>query len=360
MNGSRARLAKVKTCGSVWACPVCSSKVAELRRRELVYAMVKHTEAGGHAYLLTFTFPHYNQQALADLMDPFSKARQGWQNGRSWKAVKEAAGAVGVITSLEVTCSAMNGWHPHLHMLVFCNPNAFGEGEADEDGRLHSHAIDHLRDEWVRHLEKRGLVDANNREWARQYALDVRGGLKAAEYIAKWGHDQQWGLSSELTRSHAKTGKRAVWGQRDHYTPFQLLALAYEGDGRAMHMFREFVDVFEGKRMLTWSRGLKDHFGVAHIDDDEAATQEELALQDEHQVGEIDKRQLQVLTRHGRLGDFLAFIAEYGHLEAPQLLIDDWIDAVALEGQSRYGGQILQDRMHIGSYNYVMKPELVE
>ena len=41
-DGSGARIAKIKTCGSVWACPVCAAKVAELRRRELQKAMVKH------------------------------------------------------------------------------------------------------------------------------------------------------------------------------------------------------------------------------------------------------------------------------------------------------------------------------
>ena len=53
-DGAWARLGKVKTCGSVWACPVCAAKIAETRRRERVYATVKHTAAGGYAYLVTF------------------------------------------------------------------------------------------------------------------------------------------------------------------------------------------------------------------------------------------------------------------------------------------------------------------
>lgn len=357
LDGSRARLAKVKTCGSVWACPVCAAKVAEQRRRELSHAMVKHVEAGGTAYLLTFTFPHYIGQGLAELMEPFTKARQSFQNSRSWKAVTERAGKVGVVNSLEVTYGGANGWHPHLHMLLFVERAAFGEGPADESGRLASAAIEHLRGEWVRLLEKRGLVDGSNREWANKFALDVRGGEGASEYIAKWGHDEAWGLSSELTSAHAKTGKRNTWGTTDHYTPFQLLAMASEGDGHAICAFREFVGEFDGKRMLTWSRGLKDHFGIDEMTDEEAATEPELTLNDEHQVGELAAEQLQVLTKYGRLGDFLAFVAEHGHLDDGQGLIDEWVSAVERGGGRHGNGNILVDRLVVGNYSYTYRPE---
>lgn len=358
LDGSRARLGKVKTCGSVWSCPVCASKVAEQRRRELSHAMVQHVEAGGAAYLLTFTFPHYIGQALGEQMERFTKARQSFQNCRAWKAVMERAGKVGVVNSLEVTYGIANGWHPHLHMLVFCNPAAFGEGAADDAGRLGSAAIDHLRGEWVRLLEKRDLVGPENRQWAERYGLDVRGGAGAAEYIAKWGHDESWGLSSELTSSHAKTGHRDTWGTRDHYTPFQLLAMAQTGDGHAICAYREFVGEFDGRRMLTWSRGLKAHFHIEDIDDDEAAAEPELTLQDEHQVGELFQDQLQTLTRYGRLGDFLAHVAEHGHC-MDQGDIDGWIEAVERGGGRHASGSILVDFLKIGDRWAMHKTELV-
>ncbi len=360
LDNATARLGKVKTCGSVWACPVCASKVAEQRRRELAFAMEKHVAAGGYAYLVTFTFPHYIGQTLAELMEPFTKARQSFQNSRKWKTIMEAAGKIGVVNSLEVTYGAGNGWHPHLHMLVFCNPSAFGEGEADDQGRLDSRAIEHLRGEWVRLLEKRGLVSGDNRQWANQYGLDVRGGKKAAEYIAKWGHDEQWGMSSEITSSHAKVGTRDTWGAKDHYTPFQLLAMAATGDGHATCAYREFVLEFDGKRMLTWSKGLKAHFGIAEMDDEEAAGQEGLALNDELQAGEIEAEQLQVLTKYGQLGNFLAFVAEYCNQEQNQTLIDGWISAIDRAGGHVRKGTILVDRMVIGDHSYFFKPEVMD
>ena len=359
LDGGSARLGKVKTCGSVWACPVCASKVAETRRRELAYAMVKHTESGGHAYLVTFTFPHNIGQSLNDLKAPFDKARQSFQNCRMWKAVMAKAEKIGVVNSLEVTYGSGNGWHPHLHMLVFCKPGAFAEGDADQDGRLNSKAIEALRAEWVRLLEKRGLVDAGNRQWANCYALDIRGGKKAAEYIAKWGHDESWGMSSELTSSHAKIGNRETWGAAAHYTPFQLLAMAKLGDGHAICAFREFVKAFDGKRMLTWSRGLKDHFGIAEMDDDQAAAEQDLPLNDEHQIGEIQPEQLSTLTKYGKLGEFLAFVAEHGYQDEPQQLIDNWIDAIDRLGRAGRGN-VLVDRMIVGPHSYWFESEEIE
>jgi len=356
LDGGKARLGKVKTCGSVWACPVCAAKVAEVRRRELTHAMERHQAEGGHAYLITFTFPHSMGQQLAELLPKFDRARNRFQGSKAWKKVMQVAntakgieagraGRVGSVTSAEVTYGIANGWHPHLHMLVFCKAGAFEEGDADDAGRLTSPAIDFFRGEWVRHLEKAGLVEGTKRQEAWTYGLDVRGGAKAAEYIAKWGHEERWGLSSELTSSHAKTGRRDTWGTRDHYTPFQLLQLAADGDGHAIRAFREFVNAFDGKRMLTWSPGLKAHFGVEELSDEDAAAEQELGLNDEHQVGEIEQEQLTQLVTWGAYGRFLAFVAEFGHQDNAQQLIDEWIAACG--GGCRRKGNILIDRLMI-------------
>lgn len=368
LDGGKARLGKVKTCGSVWACPVCAAKVAEVRRRELTRAMERHTENGGYAYLITFTFPHYMGQQLAELLPKFDQARNRFQGSKGWKKIMQVAnvakgieagcaGRVGSVTSAEVTYGMANGWHPHLHMLVFCKAGAFDEGAADEAGRLSSAAIDYFRAEWVRHLEKAGLVDGSNRQWAYEFALDVRGGAKAAEYIAKWGHEERWGLSSELTSSHAKTGRRDTWGTRDHYTPFQLLEMSADGDGHATCAFREFVKAFDGKRMLTWSPGLKAHFDIEELSDEDAAAEQELGLNDEVQVGEIEQEQLTRLVTWGELGRFQAFVAEFAYRDDSQQLIDDWIAACG--GGTRRRGNILVDRLVITDYSYFHKPEEV-
>jgi hypothetical protein len=136
--------------------------------------------------------------------------------------------------------------------------------------------------------------------------------------------------------------------------------MAGAGDGHATCAFREFVTEFDGKRMLTWSKGLKAHFGIAEMDDDQAAEQEGLALNDEHQVGEIAAEQLTVLTKHGKLGEFLAMVAEHGHMPDPQALIDDWINDLALQAGRVRKGTILVDRMIVGPHSYWFQAEEIE
>jgi hypothetical protein len=316
--------------------------------------MVAHTAAGGYAYLATLTIPHYFGQSLAELLPAFDKARQRFQSSKGWKKVMDVAkdgegggtaGRVGSVTSMEVTYGGANGWHPHIHILIFCEKNAFGEGQPGDDGRLDSKAIDYFKAQWVDKLEKVGLVDGQNRQWALQYGLDVRGGQGAAEYIAKWGRDAAWGMSSEVTRSHSKIGKRDTIGTSGHYTPFQLLAMSAAGDGHATCAFREFVNAFDGKRMLTWSRGLKAHFAIDEVEDEDAATEAVLPLNDEHAVGFLESSQLMILTKFGRFGEFLAFVAEFGHLPNPQQLIDDWVAVCPKLGGRERAGNILVDSL---------------
>ncbi|RYF42549.1 MAG: hypothetical protein EOO38_19610, partial [Cytophagaceae bacterium] len=58
----------LQTCGSVWACPVCSAKIAERRRVEIIAAMAAHKAAGGCMHLLTLTAPHQRSDALDVLL----------------------------------------------------------------------------------------------------------------------------------------------------------------------------------------------------------------------------------------------------------------------------------------------------
>ena len=125
--------------------------------------------------------------------------------------------------------------------------------------------------------------------------------------------------------------------------------------------FKEFVSVFDGSRMLTWSRGLKAHFGIAEMEDVQAAAepQEILELDTEHACGELAQGQLTTLIAYGLLGRFLAFVAEFGGLENPQRLIDDWIYYQAGEGQPRKGN-ILVNRLIENGRDYWFKAEEIE
>jgi hypothetical protein len=306
-SGESARLHGVTTCKSVWACPVCSAKICAVRQAELGAAVVNWNKQDGYTWLMTLTFPHERGVPLADLMTRYTKAKAHFKNSKTYKRILDKEVRKGSVSSLEVT-HGENGWHPHQHDLVFATPDAFGETAELDGGRMSSGAIDELKGTWYTALKKAGLCDQSQMNDVLAHGLDVRGGKYAAEYIAKFGKEQKWGLSREVSMHASKTG---VKKDRDYNGahPFQLLAWATGGDGESAALFREYVEAFEGKRMLTWSRGLKKELtGKDDISDEEAA---DIDMPEEAVVGRIDSEALAVLQSRRLLGNFLAYVATW-------------------------------------------------
>ncbi len=322
-DGSRARFAGLTTCGSGWTCPVCAARIGETRREELSSAMVRHNNAGGRVSLLTLTFPHEFDHPLAELMDKFDKARQKFKNSRAYRAVlnknEGAAGCLGCVSSLEITYGN-HGWHPHLHMLSFTARSIMDE------------EIEVLKKAWVKCLIKCGLGDNTQLNEMMEHALDVRGGEDAASYIAKYGREEPWGITSELTRRHSKVGLGD-----ESMTPFGLL-IAYQEHGEAWagEKFKEFANVFFDRRLITWSEGLRAHFAIDEADDQQAA--ESIDVPDEHYVGQLDADQWkQVLSRNARV-ELLHYAAECCHNPATaQDDLNDFVESLKDKPQRTRG-----------------------
>jgi hypothetical protein len=96
------------------------------------------------------------------------------------------------------------------------------------------------------------------------HGLKLDDGSKAAKYVSKWG------LEDEMTKGHIK---KALHGE----TPFDFLR-AYQNDPndkQAAALFIEFAKTFEGKKQLTWSKGLKKLYQVAEKTDEALAAETE-------------------------------------------------------------------------------------
>lgn len=339
-DGSGSSLTGLNRCGNIWTCPVCAAKVAESRRAKLSAALVKHLGNGGAAYLLTLTFPHEADHQMAELLEKFTNARQQLQNSRKWKEVMKQAGRIGSVTSLEVTISQEHGWHPHLHLLIFANVQGFGEGEPENDqGDLISQAISELKTAWVNILLKTGLGDHRKINDMLDHALNVRGGNQAAEYIAKYGRDERWGQSSEMTRHYAKQGAS---GERDgllHFTPFQLLTWAGNGDEWAIRKFIEYSDAIESKRAVTWSPGLKEALALQDDRTDEEIAADDAVMPEQIHVGDLLQEQYQTLFRHNRLPDFIRYVADSARCQED---LDDYVNAIKMTPATHSGAVVIR------------------
>lgn len=253
----------LQTCGSVWRCSVCSAKIAERRRGEIIAAMAAHKAAGGCVNMLTLTAPHQVKDNLADLLKKQAKALNLFWKDRQTKPVFKEMGVIGQIRALEVTHGRKspqnNGWHPHYHVLQF---GGVGVDLARFDAAQMKDWQVRLYLRWANACKLAGLGEPSF-----AHGLKLDDGSKAAKYVSKWG------LEDEMTKGHTK---KATHGE----TPFDFLRayLADKNDKQAAALFVEFAQTFEGKRQLHWSAGLKKRYSIGDKTDQELAeVQDEFA-----------------------------------------------------------------------------------
>lgn len=338
-TGERAEFFGVQTCGSVWTCPLCAAKIASKRRDEMRQAMARHRfdehgkETGGMVFLATYTFQHSAEEGGAGCLEPqLDKLREQMRKltaSRAYKEIMESAGFVGAIRAMEVTYGEINGWHPHVHQLVFADKNAIDvdhrRGHVGQTIYRRS-ILGRIRKLWARQLIKAGMSGLNRNDTPAQRfgklrhllqrCFTVQCGTYADDYIAKFGRegeDAAWGMADELAKGHIKTPRRS-----QHCTPWGLLCDFLEGDKRAAWLFREYAEAFHGKAQLFWSRGLKEAMGVGEISNEELAATPEFRC-NETVIKLTDEQWILILSRNARW-DALSVAAKDGRMGVLALL----------------------------------------
>lgn len=284
----------LQTCGSVWECPVCAAKIAERRRVEIITAMAAHKAASGLVFLLTLTAPHKRTDKLGDLLEMQATALKIFNSDRAARQVFEEMGIVGSIRALEVTHGRKsqynNGWHAHYHILQFAGVGV-DLARFDDTQRKDWAVKLYLR--WAHSCERAGLETPSF-----EHGLKLDDGTKAAAYVSKWG------LEDEMTKGHTK---KSAQGE----TPFDFLRshLEDETDRQALILFREFAEVFKGKRQLYWSTGLKKRFSIGEASDDELNN-----MQDDYAdlLGTITVEQWRAVLKAEARGEVLQLAAAGG------------------------------------------------
>lgn len=339
VDGSDARLGNLITCGSVWSCPVCSSKITESRRADMQKAQSAWLLDGGTCLLKTLTFPHEHDMPLAELLDKFGAALDHYKNSKTYKRIFGTAVALidqaakkgkplkhitegefqrlGTVRSLEVT-NGSNGWHPHVHEVLFMQDDSLLNSQRTQE---------ELAAQWVKSLLHAGLGDQSKINYMLAHAMDIRGGDYVSDYINKFGREpievNGWTIAHEVTKANSKTGGAGrKFGDDYHYTPFQLLGFASNGDEKAAGLFVEFSKCFEGKRMNYWTNGLKDWFGLNDIDDADLAEDAQDAKPEEEIVIRLDTQQWRDVLATNARGELLDVARDYGK-EGVLLLLED-------------------------------------
>lgn len=248
----------IETCGSIWACPVCSSLIRSVRSNEISEAAMKHIDNGGKLILMTETIPHKKSQSLGELLAIVPEAWKRQRQSRSVKSALKSCMVTGTIRTLEITVGT-NGWHPHLHVLIFI-----------EDKNIDCTDLKlAYKNSWSTITNNLGADKVNEHGFDWQESID---GQVLASYISKVQEKSaNWSVGAEMARGDLKHGRNKN-GYQAHITPFDLLdnQCGWPVSERKK-LWLEYVKSTKGKRAITWSRGLKKLFEIGEESDEDIA-----------------------------------------------------------------------------------------
>lgn len=292
----KAHYSGLMSCGSLWTCPICAAKISEKRRQELKLGLelAKNHEFNMKPHLVTLTVPHGQGDDLKALRLKIRSAQSKMSNGRDAISQVLAGMYYGFIRALEVTHGKENGFHPHLHMIVFV------------DSSITSKFLDKLYTKlWIKACIASGLPAPSEK-----HGCTVKDGSFADEYVSKWG------LEDEMTKANTKISisKKGV-------TPFGLLKVILDNDDdgyysadRAKILFNIYAKAFKGARQLYWSNGLKKLLGLKDIEKTDQELADEESEEGTYSLGSISFEQWQVI-RKKRLEAVLLNVAENETIE---------------------------------------------
>ena len=280
----------LRTCGSVWACPCCSSLIARRRADDIQTAVETALSGGWSVAFLTVTLSHDKRHSLESSWDALTSAWSRSVQGPAWRDSQQFAGVmmpsfkdpsvlqsrIPAIRSMETTITEAGGWHPHLHVLLFTRRGETREETEAIQRRVVSGgpASRGIVGRFRAQLAKSGrrLADQG---WNLQHIhdeSDVRAVM--GDYISKTFFDS---LGLELGSAATKRG----WG--GSMTPFELLAKLASGERgqgyyAARRLWVEWEQTSKGRRQIVWSRNLRLALGMGDELDDREISEERWGL----------------------------------------------------------------------------------
>lgn len=356
-EGGPARFSGVQSCASVHACACCGALIRGRRSEEVQKAAAWWEGQRGQFLFLTLTVRHYAEDSLERTMDAVTGAFTDMINGAPWKRFIRTHGIRHFIKSQEVTLGWENGWHAHLHVLLFVdlpgaardaaidadeawravaeNRNADGapnkarlaKANRREDLRIEAERIAEQgigkkrRAElhaWLSDRWQQMVVANGGREPSKRRGVDIRtvhDGQVVALYVSKLQEGDRprgWGVGNEMARQDMKKGRV------DSLVPLELLdvdGLTPDEVERNRVMWIEYVATTKGRRAMTWSRGLKESAGIEDVTDEEVLEAEDADTREDDLVLVIRAADWRSIQNAGDLQARLLELVEQDRLD---------------------------------------------
>lgn len=289
-----ASLGGVMACGSR-TCPVCSPNLFARNRADIEQAVRAWREGEGGTVLFgTFTVRHSRRDSFDSLKEAVSAGWHAVTGGKGWLLDRRRHGVEHWIRVFEEKWSPDNGWHLHVHYLMFIRPGA----PIGVDDLLSG-----MFRRWRRAVVALGFRAPLKRaqdlhEVGGDFAPELLGAYFAKQSVATEARTAEQ-LAMELTM---RDGKFSL--SHDSFTPGELLTLAVSGFEDARLKWGEYERGMKKRRVIAWSRGLRDLVGIGdELSDEEAALVETEELR--RAVVEMRARGFRKIVLTGRRRELL-------------------------------------------------------
>ncbi|MGE3448695.1 MAG: hypothetical protein AB7H92_14070 [Microbacteriaceae bacterium] len=261
---------------------------------------------------------------MAEVLGALNKAREVMVGCRAWRRLGARVGFVGMVRSLEVTCSEQGGWHPHEHALVLVDRPL----DHQELGRwwLDVAAL------WHHEVGKVNAKMAPSR--SPGVGVDVRSvQAETVGQVAAYVVGDVGGVALELARGDTKLGR----GEGSQ-TPWQLLDRATRGDRWADRRWAEYCAATRGRARIRWTKNLRARLRLGREQSDLEAAEDTSECEP---VCDLDEDESAVVLAVPELQPRVCEAAEAGGADAVHEYLGRvlgellWRDRVALRRWAR-------------------------
>jgi hypothetical protein len=263
----------VMRCGSR-VCPCCSESLSKQVRDNVMAGVSQWRAAGGLVLFGTHTVRHNLSQSFEFLADAVADCWAHATGGRGWLRDRRDHGIEHYMRVFEQKYSPENGWHIHVHYLLFVHPMYARETNTDALLTL-------MFDRWRRRAQALGLGKALRKAQDLRVVESDEEAANIADYVAKQvtadsasmdAGDMGWEMSNP-------NGKGDAGGM----TPAQILEHAMRGDDFYRMLWHEYERGMKGRRAVAYSRGFREMFDLGA-----ELTVQELAEKEDRETAEID------------------------------------------------------------------------
>lgn len=327
VNSYGIGVAGVMRCGKT-ICPACGPRIAAERRHDIQLAVDNWRGQGKTVLMMTLTLRHSRADRLADMTSAIGKCWRASTSGRSWLRDRKEFGVVHTIRAWEEKWSIENGWHAHVHVLLFIDAPAGSDAV--------STAVD-------------GLLPVFFERWAAT-AIDcgLRAPLIAGQDLHEVvGDEAGHALGDYFAKQSAgtadKTSEDMAWemsnpngkARGDSFTPGEILDLASGGDSTMQALWSEYENAMRGRRTISWSTGLRAALCIEPERSNEEIVDEEIGVAEDTLISMTSKSWVKLSRVRGARFELLSLVLTEGPLSAL-----DWLmqrGYVATAGLHDYG-----------------------